>query len=66
MLFTSLSIGFMQTAGVLVIILFVLCLLLLGVETKIQIEFWSQFSNYFKTKYKTVKRRLRQTFTNLR
>ena len=47
MLFVVLPIGLMQAAGVLVMILLAFCLLILGVETDIQIKYYNRFVRFF-------------------
>ena len=47
MLFKDLSIGFMQFSGVAVIVLLVVCLLMLGVDTKVQIQHYNRFIDFF-------------------
>ena len=60
MLFTYLPIWIMQTAGVITIILLALCVMLLGIETKIQIEYCIRFSDYISTKSRKIKRLFRK------
>ncbi len=47
MLLKDLSIGFMQFSGVAVIVLLVVCLLMLGVDTKVQIQHYHRFIDFF-------------------
>ena len=60
MLFTYLPIWIMQTVGVITIILLALCVMLLGIETKIQIEYCIRFSDYISTKSRKIKRLFRK------
>lgn len=47
MLFKDLSASFMQFSGVATIVLLVVCLLMLGVDTKVQIQYYNRFINFF-------------------
>ena len=47
MLFKDLSVGFMQFSGVATIVLLVVCLLMLGVDTKVQIQHYRRFIDFF-------------------
>lgn len=46
MLFRELSVGFMQFSGVAVIVLLIICLLILGVDTKVQIQHYNRFIDF--------------------
>ena len=47
MLFKDLSVGLMQFSGVATIVLLVVCLLMLGVDTKVQIQHYNRFFVFF-------------------
>ena len=55
MLLIPLSICMMQVAGVITIILLVPCLLLLGIDTKVQLDYYNKFVNYLCKINKTMK-----------
>ena len=47
MLFEDLSVGIMQFSGVATIVLLIVCLLMLGVDTKVQILHYNRFVDFF-------------------
>ena len=58
MLFVPLSVCVMQIAGVIVVILLAVCLLLLGVETSVQIVYYNRICDFLSKQTGYIKRRI--------